>query len=109
MGLHCDDDIDGFVVELLRTGVMLSELAADLIESLPSDAYPGEEPGHVILEMMCGTIRTTLASADPRDVRRATELIAQAAQRTIEHLRLAQALSRRVHGEGGPSAGRAYG
>jgi len=35
-----------FVHKLLGTGMMLSELASDLIEALPADAYPEEEePG----------------------------------------------------------------
>jgi hypothetical protein len=106
-----EDHIDRFVLELLRTGLMLSELGADLIESLPEDAYPGEDSGAVVVEMMCGTIRTALEPVDPREVERATELIDVAASRTIEHLRLAHRLSQRVHGEDGrgKGAGRAYG
>ena len=103
-----EDDLDRFVTELLRTGFMLCELGSDLVEILPEDAYPGEEPGAVIVEMMCGTIRTALASADQRDVRRATELIVQAAERTVEHLRLASKLSARMNGEDG-RRGRSYG
>jgi hypothetical protein len=106
---RAEDHIDEFVCELLRAGFMLSDLGADLAESLPADAYPDEEPGAVILQMMCGTIRTAVESADPRDVRRATELIEQAVARTLEHLRLACELSRRMHGDGGSSPGRAYG
>jgi hypothetical protein len=104
-----DDHVDEFVCGLLRAGFMLSDLGADLVECLPEDAYPGEEPGAVILQMMCGTIRTAVGSADPRDVRRATELIEQAVARTLEHLRLACELSRRLHGEDGGKPGRAYG
>ena len=107
--LPAGDHVDEFVRELLHAGFMLSDLGAALTECLPDDAYPNEEPGAVILQMMCGTIRTAVLSADPRDVRRATELIEQAVARTLEHLRLACELSRRMHGEGGGSAGRAYG
>ena len=107
--LPAGDHVDEFVRELLHAGFMLSDLGADLTECLPDDAYPNEEPGAVILQMMCGTIRTAVGSADPRDVRRATELIEQAVARTLEHLRLACELSRRMHGEGGGGAGRAYG
>ncbi len=103
-----EDDLDRFVVELLRTGFMLCELGSDLVERLPEDACPGEEPGAVIIEMICGTIRTALASADERDVRRATELIELAVGRTVEHLRRASELSARIHGEDGRS-GRSYG
>ena len=87
---------------------MLWDLAAELADMLPADAYPGEEPAAVVLEMMCGTITTVLGAADPREVRRATELIGDAGERTIEHLRLATELSRRLHGTDG-TRGRAYG
>jgi hypothetical protein len=102
-----DDHIERFVLELLRTGCMLSDLASDLIEALPEEAYPGEDPAAVVIEMMSGTIATALAYADPADLRRATELIDVAATRTIEHLRLARDLSRRTDGDGGTA--RTYG
>jgi hypothetical protein len=103
-----DPDVIRFVFELVNTGSMLSGVASNLIDGLPDDAYPGEAPGAVVLEMLCGTIATALESVDPRDVRRATELISLAGARTIEHLQLASELSRRMHGED-DGRGRAYG
>ncbi|MFZ0971849.1 MAG: hypothetical protein WAN22_06460 [Solirubrobacteraceae bacterium] len=102
------EHIDQFVHKLLGTGMMLSELASDLIDALPDDAYPGENPGAVVLEMLCGTIATALGSVDPSDVQRATQLIDLAGERTLEHLRLASEMSRRMHGGDG-SVGRTYG
>ncbi|MEA2211128.1 MAG: hypothetical protein QOF83_1076 [Solirubrobacteraceae bacterium] len=97
-----------FVFELINTGSMLGGLLTDLTEALPADAYPGEEPRAVVIDMLCGTISTALASVDQRDVRRATELIDLAGERTLEHLGLALDLSRRMHeGDNGP--GRMYG
>jgi hypothetical protein len=96
-----DDQIERFVFALLRTGCMLSELVSGLIEELPAAAYPGEEPAAVIIEMLCGSIRTALALVDVGDVRRAAELIDRAAAGTLEHLQLARELSRRMHGDGG--------
>jgi hypothetical protein len=86
---------------------MLSELVADLAAALPTDAYPGEEPRAVVLEMLCGTVGTVLTPSDVVDLERATELIGLVAERSLEHLRLACDLSRRMHGDGG--AGRNYG
>jgi len=100
--------ISEFVLKLLGAGVWLSELAADLVEALPEDAYPGEEPGLVVLEMLCGTVATALGSADPRDLKRATELIELARDRTVEHLRLTLEMSRRMEGGDG-RWGRTYG
>jgi hypothetical protein len=105
---HADDHIDSFVLGLLRTGWMLFELTSNLIEATRADAYPGEEPAAVVLEMICGTIRTAIGPADPRDVRRACELIDEAGARVIEHLRLALELSRQVHRDEG-GAGWQYG
>jgi hypothetical protein len=102
------EHIDVFVFGLIRSGLMLSELASNLTEALPDDAYPGEDTAAVVLEMLCGTIATAIESVDPRDVRRATEIIDLAVERTREHVALACAMSRRIHGEDG-GGGRAYG
>ena len=100
--------ISEFVLKLLGAGVWLSELAADLVEALPEDAYPGEEPGLVVLEMLCGTVATALGSADPREIERATQLIELARDRTVEHLQLTLEMSRRMNGGDG-RRGRTYG
>jgi hypothetical protein len=81
----------------MRTGHMLSNLGADLVESLPDDEYPGESPAAVVIEMVVGTIRTSLADADEGELERATELIVDARERVLEHLQLALALSRRMN------------
>jgi hypothetical protein len=103
-----DDQIQAFVFTLLHRGSVLSEIVATLAEDLPADAYPGEKPIAVVIEMLCGTIATALSSVDPRDVRRATELIDLAAARTLEDLRLARGLLQRIRGDAG-SVGPNYG
>jgi hypothetical protein len=103
-----DHDIEAFVFALLHTGSVLSEIVTILAEELPADAYPGEKPIAVVIEMLCGTIATALSFEDPRDVRRATELMVLAAARTVEHLRLVHGLSQRIHGDDG-AMGRTYG
>src|ERR1700730_11212999 len=103
------DHIAAFTEELLRTGFVLSDLAVDLVEAIPRDAYPGEEPAAVILEMVTGTIRAALVGAPERDVRRATELIGEAQARVLEHLELALELSRHIRGEAGRRPRRTHG
>ena len=98
-----------FTWELLRTGCMLSDLASDLIEAIPPDAYPGEDPAAVVIEMMTGTIGTALADVETREIERATSLISWAADRVIEHLQLALELRRRMDAGPGDIPGRAYG
>jgi hypothetical protein len=90
-----EDHVATFTEELLRTGVMLSDLAADLIEALPAEHYPGEAPGAVVIEMITGTISTALADTDENEVAQATQLIRAASDRVLEHLRLALELSKR--------------
>jgi hypothetical protein len=94
------DDAGAFALELLRAAVMLTGLADDLVDAIPADACPGaDKPETVFIEMVSGTIVTAVGEADPHDVRRATELIAAACERVVEHLRLAVALSRRMDGD----------
>jgi hypothetical protein len=97
MGTNDSGDlVDEFTLGLLRAGWMLCGLAADLTEAMPDDAYPGEKPAHVVMEMMTGTIRTAIGSADERDLERATDLITEACDRVIEHLELALKLAERM-------------
>jgi hypothetical protein len=102
---NTQDAIDAFALELLRTGDMLAGLAVDLVQMLPAEAHPGEKPAAVVMEMITGSIRTALVEADQSDVQRAVELMREAADRVIEHLRLALALRRRMEGAGGTRRG----
>lgn len=99
------DHIATFTEELLGTGSVLSELAADLVEAIPRVAYPGEERVAVIFEMVTGSIRAALVGAPERDVCRATGLIGEARTRFMEHLEL----SRPIHGEAGRRPRRTHG
>jgi hypothetical protein len=102
------DHIEQFVIELLSTGSLLLGVVRDLADALPADAYPGEEPSAVVVEMVHGTIATAMGAVDPDDVRTATRLIDLAGTQVLEHLQLACALSRRMHPSDG-GAGRTYG
>jgi hypothetical protein len=95
--------VSDFTHELLRVGNLVFGVAADLVEELPPDAYPGEDPAEVIIEMVIGTIGTAVGDTDPMELERATELIRMACDRVLEHLRVALELSRRMHGEDGTS------
>jgi signal transduction histidine kinase len=97
------DLVSDFTHELLRVGNLVFGVASDLVEELPPDAYPGEDPAEVIIQMVTGTIGTAVGDTDPAELERATELIGMACDRVLEHLRLALELSRRMHGEDGTS------
>lgn len=94
---HADGAVDSFILELLRTGYMLVNLESEI--TAPSANGKGVSD-QTAVEMITGTIRTYLAEVDEDDVRRATELIAGAAERVIEHLQLALALRKRMDGLG---------
>jgi hypothetical protein len=79
---------------LLRNGLMLQGLLSDLLEELPQDAFPGEDTGVVVIEMLTGTIRPAAIAAGKQIVQEATDLIEASGDRTVEDLRAALALRR---------------
>jgi hypothetical protein len=99
------DYVRDYVEEVLRTGIMLSELLADLIESLPTDAYPGESHADVVLEMLIGTIRPVADDAGERSVRSAAELLARSRAQTLADLRRTAELAGRRERGGGRKRG----
>jgi hypothetical protein len=103
------DQAAEFTMEMLRAGSMLSGLASDLIEDLPPDAFPGEDPAAVVIEMLIGTIRTAVGDADPQDLGRGIGLLRTACDRVLEHLRLAVELRRRMETGGRGAGKRTYG
>jgi hypothetical protein len=90
--MHDAQEIDhalAFVEEVLRTGLMLVELLEELLEELPQDAWPGEEPGAVLLEMMAGSFSPAAAAAGQAGLRQATALVGALGDRTLADLRTA--------------------
>jgi hypothetical protein len=43
------------IEELLRTAFSLGSIYAPLLAELPEDAFPGEDPGAVLIEMLAGS------------------------------------------------------
>jgi hypothetical protein len=74
---------------LLSTGVMLADLSAGLLEEIPADAFPGEDPADVLLEMLTGTLRPVAEAAGGGALRQAISLLGAVADRTISDLRAA--------------------
>ncbi|MGI8429299.1 MAG: hypothetical protein ACR2OB_08340 [Solirubrobacteraceae bacterium] len=96
-----NDYVRDFVEELLRTGIMLSELLQNLCKSLPADAYPGESNAEVVFEMLVGTISPAVGAAGTESVLSATALLADSRARTLADLRRAAELANRTE----PAAG----
>ena len=87
------DDTRAFIEELLRTGLMLTDLLASLLEDLSEDAFPGEDRGEVLLEMVTGTIRSAAEAAGTRTLRDATMLLGAVQDRVLADLRTAVELA----------------
>jgi hypothetical protein len=83
-----------FVWEMLRTGLALGDLAESLIDMLPDDAYPGEDHGEVVLDMMAGSIQPAVDAAGPDTVQQVIALMGAAYDRVIADLETARDMRR---------------
>lgn len=90
------DQVREFVETVLRTGFMLTDLLGNLLDALPEDAYPGESPAEVLVEMLIGSVRPVADAAGPHAVLDATALLGAMADRTLDDLRVAAELARRA-------------
>jgi len=88
------DDTYDLVEEVLRTGLMLADLLEDLLDALPADAYPGERPAEVLLEMVAGSVHPAAAALGTDVVRQATALVGALGDRVIADLKAASELQR---------------
>ena len=83
------DAARGFVEEVLRTGLMLSNMIAELLEDLPDDAFPGESPADVLVQMLTGSVRPALEAAGERTLEEATALLGAMSDRALADLQAA--------------------
>ncbi|HWF52567.1 MAG TPA: hypothetical protein VG294_18135 [Solirubrobacteraceae bacterium] len=89
-----------FVTEILRTGLMFTDMVSELIENLPEDACPGESTTEVVIEMLIGTLRPVTDAAGEDSVRGAVALLSAARGRALADLRRAGELAWRRQCEG---------
>ncbi len=101
--VECRDYISEFVMQLLRTGLMLQGLLSDLLEDLPEDAFPDEENAAVLVEMLIGTITPVAEATGEPVVNEATTLLEACSDKTLADLRGAMAL--RTAMDRGPRCG----
>ena len=80
-------EVRGLVEEILRVGFALGDLLAALVEQLPEDAYPGQDPAEVVIEMTAGSLMPVAESAGAAAVREATALIGAVFDRIVGDLR----------------------
>jgi hypothetical protein len=88
------------VEEVLRTAFALEDVIASLLDDLPDGAFPGEDPGIVLLEMVVGSVHPAALAAGPAECRVATALVGAIRERVLDDLRTAATLA--GEREGGP-------
>lgn len=81
------------VEEVLRTALALEDVMVSLLEDLPDGAFPGEDNGLVLLEMVVGSVHPAAVAAGSREVRTATALVGAIRERVIADLRAAAVLA----------------
>ncbi len=81
------------VEEVLRTAMALEDVVVSLLDDLPDGAFPGEDPGLVLLEMIVGSVHPAAVAAGPRDTHTATALVAAIRERVLADLHAAAALA----------------
>jgi hypothetical protein len=82
------------VEEVLRTALALEDVMRALLDELPERAFPGEDNGHVLLEMVVGSVHPATRAAGPRDTRTATALVGAIRERVLADLRTAAELAK---------------
>jgi hypothetical protein len=80
------------VEEVMRTSMALEDIVHGLLDSLPSDAFPGEDPGLVLLEMIVGSSHPATTAAGPRDTSTAIALVVAIRERVLTDLHAAATL-----------------
>jgi hypothetical protein len=81
------------VEELLRTGLVLTDTLALLIEQLPDDAFPGEDNAAVLVEMTAGSCASVVQATGEATCRQTLAVIAALRDRFVEDLKTAAKLA----------------
>jgi hypothetical protein len=66
---------------------------SSLLEDLPEDAFPGENSGAVLIEMVVGSCRPAVEAAGEQECWAATALIGAVRDRVLDDLRAAAQLA----------------
>ena len=77
------------VQEVICTALALESVISGLLEDLPDDAFPGADPGVLLMQMIVGTAHPAAAVAGVRDCRSAIALVVAIRERVLADLRRA--------------------
>jgi hypothetical protein len=99
------DTTRDLVEEVLRTALALEDVMVSLLDDLPDGAFPGQDPGLVLLEMVVGSVHPAAVAAGAVECRTATALVGAIRERVLADLRTAAALAgERARKSAGPPA-----
>ena len=87
------------ISELVRTGFVVSEALSSLLEDLPAHAFPGEDPGEVLLEMAAGSCAPVVRAAGDPLCREIIALAGAIQEKFLTDLRMAAELAASKHQE----------
>jgi hypothetical protein len=94
------------VEEVLRTAMALEDVMVSLLDDLPDGAFPGQDPGLVLLDMIVGSVHPAAVAAGARDTRTATALVVAIRERVLADLRAAATLADEREREGRSQEGK---
>jgi len=88
------DELGETLIVELRTGLTLTDLLSSLLEDLPDDAFPREENGEVLIEMVAGSCAPAIAAAGPAQCEAMVALLGAIRDRVLSDLEAAVRLAR---------------
>jgi hypothetical protein len=83
------------IEELLRTAFSLGSIYAPLLAELPEDAFPGEGPGAVLIEMLAGSSLQAAKVVTEADWPSLTALAGAVRESVLSDLRVAAEFAER--------------
>ena len=81
------------IEELLRTAFSLGSIYAPLLADLPEDAFPGEDPGAVLIEMLAGSSLGAAQVIERADWKLTTAFVKAVRENVLSDLRAAARLA----------------
>ena len=81
------------IEELLRTAFSLGSIYAPLLADLPEDAFPGEDPGAVLIEMLAGSSLGAAEVIERADWKLTTAFVKAVRESVLSDLRAAAQLT----------------
>lgn len=90
-----DEPAQLLVEELLRTAFSLGSIYAPLLAELPENAFPGEDPGAVLIEMLAGSSLQAAQVVAEADWPSLTALVEAVRESVLSDLRVAAEFAER--------------